>query len=223
MAQHAGKAFRDPTALVRWTRWFLCLELALSIVGLVSGVLEHRLLAALDAGAFATQEEAVVASDENDARQVAVSVAQVVVYLVSGVFVLLWIHRAAFNVRQLGATDLKFTPGWAVGWYFIPIANLWQPYRAMQEIWRASVDPHDWPHVPSSSLLVWWWGLWLTETVLGNLAFRLSMTAAQIDELLSANVATLLLDAISAVLSVVFLVIVSRVQELQMSHHERSA
>ena len=77
--------------------------------------------------------------------------------------------------------------------------------------------------MPSSSLLVWWWGLWLAETALGNVSFRLSMTATQIDELLTANTATLLLDATSAVLSVVFLVIVSRIQDLQMSHHERSA
>ena len=30
------------------------------------------------------------------------------------------------------------TPGWCVGWYFIPIANLWKPYVAMREIVRAS-------------------------------------------------------------------------------------
>ena len=56
---------------------------------------------------------------------------------------------------------MHFAPGWAVGWYFVPIAWFWKPYQAMREIWRASVNPSNWRGAPVSPLLRWWWGLWI--------------------------------------------------------------
>src|SRR5687768_18623297 len=41
-------------------------------------------------------------------------------FVVSVVVVALWIHRAHANLRDAGVGGLEFTPGWAVGWYFIP-------------------------------------------------------------------------------------------------------
>ena len=73
--------------------------------------------------------------------------------LSTGILVLTWIHRANHNARQLGADDMRFTPGWAVGWYFVPIAWFWKPYQAMKEIWLASANPSDWRGRPVSPLL----------------------------------------------------------------------
>lgn len=53
------------------------------------------------------------------------------------------------------------TPGWAVGWYFIPIANLWKPYGAMKEIVLAS-SVRD---ALSASLLPTWWTLWIVSNI----------------------------------------------------------
>ena len=52
----------------------------------------------------------------------------------------LWTHRAARNLPALGARGLKYTPGWSVGWFFIPLAHLIMPYFVASEIWRES-DP----------------------------------------------------------------------------------
>ena len=52
----------------------------------------------------------------------------------------MWTHRAARNLPALGGRGLKYTPGWAVGWFFVPIANLVMPYLVAAEIWRES-DP----------------------------------------------------------------------------------
>ena len=62
---------------------------------------------------------------------------------------------------HLGASDMRFTPGWAIGWYCVPVACFWRPYQAMTEIWRASRNPSDWRGEPVSPLLRWWWILWL--------------------------------------------------------------
>lgn len=63
-----------------------------------------------------------------------VALLQLLVIIATGVVFLMWIYRANLNVRGFGAADMKFTPGWSVGWYFIPIMNLVRPYQAMKEI-----------------------------------------------------------------------------------------
>ena len=89
---------------------------------------------------------------------------RIVIGLGTPILVLTWIYRANYNARQLGAADMRFTPGWAVGWYFIPIAWFWMPYLAMREIWRASVNPSDLGAAPVWPLLRWWWGLWIVPS-----------------------------------------------------------
>src|SRR5688500_9582042 len=42
------------------------------------------------------------------------------VFVVSVIVVAMWIHRAHANLRDAGLDGLEFSPGWAVGWYFIP-------------------------------------------------------------------------------------------------------
>src|SRR5207247_3641963 len=75
-----------------------------------------------------------------DARNQAIGIAQVVVLALAAIAFLRWLHRAHRNVVELGATDLRCGPGWAVGIWFVPIANLWRPKQVIDEVWRA-IDP----------------------------------------------------------------------------------
>ena len=61
--------------------------------------------------------------------------------------------------------------------------NLVKPYQAMKEIWRVSHDPARWSTLGGSPLLGWWWGLWLTGGLLGQIVFRLSMRAENLEDL----------------------------------------
>jgi len=74
---------------------------------------------------------------------------------------LLWQYRAHANLRALGSADLRYTPGWAVGWWFIPIANIVMPFNTMRELWKAS-DPTagsvEWSAKRGAALLGLWWG-----------------------------------------------------------------
>lgn len=56
-----------------------------------------------------------------------------------------WIHRAYRNLLALDQVRPRFSPGWAIGWYFVPVMNLFRPYQVMSEIWRTS-DPVRPPH-----------------------------------------------------------------------------
>ncbi len=58
---------------------------------------------------------------------------------------------------------LSYSPGWAVGSIFLPVANLVIPLLVVQEIWKASDpqtppdDPKAWRKNPLSFLAVFWW------------------------------------------------------------------
>ncbi|RYY09693.1 MAG: DUF4328 domain-containing protein, partial [Alphaproteobacteria bacterium] len=57
-----------------------------------------------------------------------------------------WIYRVNANAHSF-ADGLTITPGWNVGWFFVPIANLWKPFEGIKEVWQAGVDPAEWPRV----------------------------------------------------------------------------
>ncbi len=79
------------------------------------------------------------------------------ILILNSILFLVWLYLAASNVRALGARRLDYTPGWTVGWFFVPFVNLVKPCLAIQEIWMTSHDPSQrrvcashWP------VLVWW-------------------------------------------------------------------
>jgi uncharacterized protein DUF4328 len=88
----------------------------------------------------------------------------------------MWIYRASANAHAI-SDEMTITPGWAVGWYFVPIMNLFKPFQAMREIWMASHFKGNWHGEPAPAILGWWWGLWLASNILGNISFRLALNA----------------------------------------------
>jgi Domain of unknown function (DUF4328) len=95
----------------------------------------------------------------------------------TGVVFFIWLYRSYANLKLLGARGLSYSPGWAVGYYFVPIMSLFRPYQVMQEIWKGS-DPafategaRGWRDAPSSAFVMPWWGFWLTA----NFAWQISI------------------------------------------------
>ena len=50
--------------------------------------------------------------------------ARAIMFMISAIFVGMWIYRAHANLRLVDVDGLIFTPGWSVGWYFVPVASL---------------------------------------------------------------------------------------------------
>jgi hypothetical protein len=101
-------------------------------------------------------------------------------YLATVVVFAMFVHRCCSNAHALGARGMEFTPGWAVGWYFIPFMNLVKPYQAVQEIYRATdpqADADDWKLSYVPSLFGWWWGLWIVSNVLGSIVGRAALSS----------------------------------------------
>jgi hypothetical protein len=76
----------------------------------------------------------------------------------------IWTHRVYRNLPALGTRELHYTPGWAVAWLFIPLANLVIPYFVFREIWRASLPARTGETAVGKKaqtplLLIGWWTL----------------------------------------------------------------
>lgn len=98
--------------------------------------------------------------------------------ILAAVIFLVWFHRAAVNVRAFGATGLQFTPGWCVGWWFVPLASLWKPLAAVKEVWRASEpdgvgQPYGWTYARTPGIMNLWWATYVVGNILGNLSGRI--------------------------------------------------
>lgn len=97
-------------------------------------------------------------------------------YVACIVFFCMWTYRATSNAWALGGKGLE-TPGFAVGSYFIPFVNLYKPYRAIKDVYTASVPvellalsgPTEAPAVFGA-----WWGTWIVSNILSNISMRLS-------------------------------------------------
>jgi hypothetical protein len=105
---------------------------------------------------------------------------------------LIWIYRANLNCHGFGAQGMKFSPGWSVGYFFIPIANLYRPYQIMKEIWKVSKNPSNWQNEMESPLVGWWWALWLISNYLTYLSFQMKMKAHTISSLQTATTVSII-------------------------------
>ena len=94
------------------------------------------------------------------------------VFVLAAVTFLMWLYRAVANNHALGAYELRFTPGWAVGWWFVPFANLVRPLQIIAEAWRAA-DPsasrstvETRSRLRTPAIVIAWWLLYLIGNVI---------------------------------------------------------
>lgn len=95
--------------------------------------------------------------------------------LLAIIFFLIWEYRAFKNLAALKAKHTEFSPGWAVGWWFVPLANLVKPMQAVSELWNES-DPEfdeemEFLHVSGGTpkSIGFWWATFLLSGIIGRL------------------------------------------------------
>lgn len=125
-----------------------------------------------------------------------------------GVAFVLWTSRVYRNLPALGADEPRFRPVWAVLGWFVPVVSLWRPKQLIDDAWRIG-DPDlpptmtpRWRGRPVSSLLHWWWGLFLVSTLLASATLLLADpavvlvvgSAARVLRIVDAVLAALVVD-----------------------------
>lgn len=201
-----------------WThrlRLLLHVAVAFNVMSLISSGYQRYILQQLINGDVSDPVSFQIRAEASDLAETLISLPNVLLLLITFVFAGMWIHRAACNVRAMGAHRLDCSPGWAVGWYFVPFACLLKPFQAMNEIWRASADPDRWERIQTSGVLRLWWALWLISNILGQAVFRLALRAEELDELLRYNFVMMLDDLLSIPLNLVFAHVLMRIAGMQ--------
>ncbi|MER6095269.1 DUF4328 domain-containing protein [Streptomyces sp. NPDC001728] len=130
------------------------------------------------------------------------------VYLATGIVFIVWFHRLRKNA-EVWAADLQTrTPGYAIGGWFIPIANFWIPRAIAAEIWRASRrEPYAADGRGELALLNGWWVCWTVSTVTNWVSGQMYETAETTGDYTTASqwsLAGYALDIAAAVLAVLF-------------------
>ncbi|HWT11519.1 MAG TPA: DUF4328 domain-containing protein [Allosphingosinicella sp.] len=157
MGQGGGWTYRDPGTLGAWARRLLWAKAALSAAAII--LVWARGFEPANSGA----------------PEAALLLVDVLLFVAAAILTLRWIYVANANAHALGASDMMVSPGWAVGWFFVPLMNLAMPFIAVREMWKASANPRDWQMQPTPAAIPAWWALWLVSGVTGMIGFRLSL------------------------------------------------
>jgi len=102
---------------------------------------------------------------------------------------------------------MHFTPGWCVGWYFVPIWNLFRPHQCMREIW----DTVHLQRPVGSALLRLWWLFWILYNIAGRAAWRFEARATELAGYVLCDTLYTVSDGIDVILHVLALMLVTRV------------
>jgi hypothetical protein len=93
-----------------------------------------------------------------------------IVILISVITFIQWFRRAYYNLHTK-VNDLTYSEGWAIGCWFLPIINLYRPYKIMKELYDETENLlteriDNYIIRPRISLIEWWWLLYIIYFVI---------------------------------------------------------
>ena len=145
--------------------------------------------------------------DNSSLESLVTSISQMLyglVLIIAVIFYFIWVRRAYRNLHSLQLKPTEFSSGWAIGSYFVPILNLFRPFRIMKEIWfgsqpilseENSYESESHLGLSSTGFLQVWWAAFLIDGFVSNISFRLSLNSDTSQNVL----ATLWTDLISSI------------------------
>ena len=138
------------------------------------------------------------------------------------VLFLIWFYKVYRNLPALGGTGLEFSSRSVVFYFFVPILLLWKPYRATEEIWKASdpsaaiSDPAGRDAIGTSSFVALWWIIWIVSNMASWFALRQSFDVAETTEaFIRMDLIYLVAEVISAISAGLTMLLVREVDRRQ--------
>jgi hypothetical protein len=159
-----------------WAIVLFALLIPLHLLSMGADLLVIRLVHQVQQGVDISDSEAAMI----DGLAMVINLLLSAVWLAAFIAFLIWIHRACRNLPALGAKNVRFTPGWAVGYFFIPILNVYVPYQVVKEIWCGSDpgrlqptgNPSGSAKPASTAIIGWWWAFWIACIILGKVLWK---------------------------------------------------
>ena len=208
--------FQSPLNLTKALLVLLYIGIALSAFSILDSMMSYNLYSS----AHISDKEI----NDNDMRTLVIGAVVAIFNITTIVIFLIWINKANKNSRALGSEGMQFTPGWCVGWWFIPIASLWKPYQVVREIWKTSQSSDNW-QTQKNSIVSLWWTLWIISAIVNQIIQQWSMslysnynsTWLDYQNVELAFIFSLIFDI---VLSVIFIEMISRICNGQLSQFQ---
>lgn len=208
--------FKKISGLGNWVKRFLGIGALVEVFCFISSLLQYQ---------FLTQGAHTQAgANSNDLRVIVVSVVDLFVFLITMILFCVWVFRSNVNIRALGAKGFKVSPSWAVGFFFIPIFNLWKPYEAMNEVWWASHDISSWQRRKNleSNIVSRWWFVWVLSLFTENASTQLWEKAEEFSVMTNLTLLDMCVSALSIVSCYTAFVLVDQITSIQTQLEARS-
>ncbi|MFZ3493178.1 DUF4328 domain-containing protein [Streptomyces sp. 5.8] len=122
---------------------------------------------------------------------------------------IVWFHRVRCNAEVFRPDGFSQSAGWAIGGWFVPIANLFFPYRTARETWNASTQnapDGSFRSVSGAPVVAWWLACvaaWLLNG-LGSYEYRQAVGGEAVRDASALAVVADLVIVLAAVLAVLF-------------------
>jgi hypothetical protein len=224
MENSADRIYRSASGLALCATVLFAALILVDAVAAVSMVGQIQLLNAAVSGVSLTSAQVAA----NDSRQRLLATLEISLGILAFVSLLVWVYRINSNARAMGAKKMRYTPGWSVGWFFIPMANLVMPYLILKELWLASATSVGSRGLRTSApfILRAWCAAWFACGVIQYSAwpiiagdFRLA-DIATVGPLFASNLldfswGRVAANLVGVVLSVLTIVVVVRITKLQ--------
>ncbi|MFD8982283.1 DUF4328 domain-containing protein [Streptomyces sp. NPDC059564] len=140
--------------------------------------------------------------DPADALSRKVGVLHDMAFSLCAVVFVAWFHRIRRCAGAFAPNGFTSGPGWAIGAWLVPLANLWRPFRIAVEMWTACVRPPEGSGEPVK-VSFWpvnlWWGLFVLTGLANLYTGRLHDRAENLVELKDALFQVMLADAVDVV------------------------
>ncbi|GGY08303.1 DUF4328 domain-containing protein [Streptomyces anandii] len=146
---------------------------------------------------------------------------QIGAVLVTGVVFIAWFYQARVNAEHFAQDVCTMARGWAIGAWFVPVGNLWLPYRVASEMWHASAQSTSdgsWRTVSKAPVNAWW-ALVIASVAVGRVGSAATDAATTLAGLRHAVALTALGDLLNAVAAVLAIVFVRRLTRMQQAPH----
>lgn len=171
-------------------------------------------LSDIEAGAL-TGPDLETAATQIDSWGLVVGVGYIALFVLTAIFCGVWIYRASWNAREIQPEPDRIKPGWAVGWYFVPLLAYWMPFKAMVQTGNSSDNPEgDIDDSPPGFVLAWWI-MWVISSIGGTASFRLSNRAETIGEFRFVTWLDLALVPISILSTLLFMRVIKTITSAQ--------
>ncbi|MFE7094436.1 DUF4328 domain-containing protein [Streptomyces erythrochromogenes] len=204
---------RSPRGLATALTWLLAAAAAVRLFSAGVGAYEQSWLQGFAADTHFDDLELGLAPG----LTVLAGLLQVLTVLPTVVVFIIWFHRVRSNGGIFRPDAFTLGRGWAIGAWFVPVANLFLPCRIALQTWRASTQrgPDGSDRTASVALLTSWWVVWVLAATGDRVFSRIYMAAETVDELLVAGKLGIAADLVMAVAGVLALLFVRRLTAMQ--------